>query len=101
MFKFVVCCFTENLALHKPGWQNSTLLSYTGVSYTADLAVDGQYTDLAWRGGQCAMSDDYQTTAEWRVDLGDVRSIHHIVIQYATDDEVWGTVCFKVYNSTV
>nr|XP_022307835.1 uncharacterized protein LOC111113835 [Crassostrea virginica] len=53
----------ENLALHKSAWQSSTV-----GSYTADLAVDGQYTDLAWNGGQCAMSG-WRKTAEWRVDL--------------------------------
>ena len=68
------------------------------MSYTADRAVDGQYTDLTFYGGQCAASDDGQTAAEWWVDLGAVRSIHHIVIQYATGNIVWGTVCFNVYN---
>ena len=73
--------------------------------YTADLAVDGSrdavdghYTNLALEGRQCAVSDDYRTTEEWRVDLGGVRSIHHIVIQYATDNRVWGIVGFNVYN---
>ncbi|XP_078328062.1 uncharacterized protein LOC111112519 [Crassostrea virginica] len=79
-------CETENLALHQPAWQSSTWRFYTG----AERAVDGQYTDLAWYGRQCAVSDDYRTTAEWRVDLGGVRSIHHIVIQHATDNRVWG-----------
>ncbi|XP_078330375.1 uncharacterized protein LOC144624445 [Crassostrea virginica] len=74
----------ENLALHQPAWQSSTYLSNT-----ADRAVDGQCTDLAWNGGQCALSE-WGQTAEWRVDLGAVRSIHHIVIQYATGNRVWG-----------
>ena len=56
--------------------------------------MDGQYTDLMYDGGQCAASDYGEQTAEWRVDLGGVRSIHHIVIQYIRDNEVWGTVCF-------
>ncbi|XP_078330371.1 uncharacterized protein LOC144624442 [Crassostrea virginica] len=76
----------ENLTLHQPTWQSSTYRSYTG----AERAVDGQYTDLAWYGRQCAGSELGQTTAEWRVDLGAVRSIHHIVIQYATGNIVWG-----------
>ncbi|XP_078330377.1 uncharacterized protein LOC144624447 [Crassostrea virginica] len=74
----------KNLALHKPAWQKSTY-----SSYTAERAVDGQYTNLKWYGGQCAASYWEQTTAEWRVDLGGVRSIHHIVIQYATGNDVW------------
>ena len=84
--------FTENLALHQPAWQSDTY-----ISYTADLAVDGQYTDLAWWGGQCAAAG-WVLTAEWRVDLGDFRGIQHIVIQYATGNRVWGTVCFKMYK---
>ncbi|XP_078328061.1 uncharacterized protein LOC111112074 [Crassostrea virginica] len=67
----------ENLALHQPAWQSSTWRS----NYTADLAVDGQYTDLAWNGGQCAVSYDGQT-AEWRVDLGGVKNIHHVLIHH-------------------
>ena len=63
----------------------------------AERAVDGLYTDLSREGGQCAASDWDQTTAEWRVDLGGVRSIHHIVIQYMTGNDAWGIVCFKMY----
>lgn len=36
-----------------------------------------------------------QRAVEWRVDLGDMRSIHHIVIGYMTGNKVWGTVFFK------
>ena len=107
MFTFCTC-FTENLALHRPAWQSSTWVNTVYCcekqikkSYTAELAVDGKDTDLAWDGGQCAASDIWKTTAEWRVDLGGVRSIHHIVIQYATDNKVWGTVCFNVYNNVI
>ena len=57
--------------------------------------MDGRYTDLEWDGGQCAASN-YEQTVEWRVGLGAVRSIHHIVIQYGTGNEVGGTVCFNV-----
>ncbi|XP_078328055.1 uncharacterized protein LOC111112261 [Crassostrea virginica] len=60
----------ENLALHQPAWQSSTLRS---DYYGAERAVDGLYTDLWWSGGQCAMSEGGQT-AEWRVDLGGVLS---------------------------
>ncbi|XP_078328416.1 uncharacterized protein LOC144623728 [Crassostrea virginica] len=84
----VLVCFSvqayENLALHKSAWQNNTW-----GSYTADRAVDGRYTDLTLSGGQCAVSD-LGKTVEWRVDLGGVRSIHHIVIQYMTDNDEWG-----------
>ena len=79
-----------------PAWQSSTLWFST-----AEHAVDGRYTELRWNGGQCAASNGSQPTAEWRVDLGDVRSIHHIVIQHVTGNIVWGIVCFKVYNDTI
>ncbi|XP_078330395.1 uncharacterized protein LOC144624463 [Crassostrea virginica] len=75
----------ENLALNKSAWQSGHLSSYIG----ADLAVDGRYTNQIVGGGQCSATDRGQT-AEWRVDLGGVRSIHHIVIQYMTGNDVWG-----------
>ena len=31
------------------------------------------------------------------MDLGGARTIHHVVIQYATGNDVWGTVCFEMY----
>ena len=80
---------TENLALRRPAWQSSTL-----GFYSADRAVDGRYTNLSLWGGQCMSSVWGKRTVEWRVDLGDVRSIHHIVIQYMTGNKVWGTGFF-------
>ena len=100
-FKLTVCdslflfiCFTENLALHKQAWQISSFRSYTG----ADRALDGQYIDLRWRGGQCAVSHGGQT-AEWRVDLGGGKNIHHVFLQYATENSVWCNVSFKSIHS--
>ena len=55
--------------------------------------MDGRFSDLDTWKGQCATSNGNQI-AEWRVDLGGVRSIHRIGIQYATDNKVWGIVCF-------
>ncbi|XP_078329082.1 uncharacterized protein LOC111114425 isoform X2 [Crassostrea virginica] len=75
----------ENLALNKPAWQNGSFESYTG----ADRAVDGQYTDLLGWAEPCAVSELGQSTAEWRVDLGGVKSIHHVFVQYATDNDLW------------
>ena len=80
--------------MDKPAWQSGTWLPSAG----AESAVDGLYkNNLDVSGGQCAESDG-GSTAEWRVDLGGVRSIHHIVIQYATGSTAMGTVCFKVYS---
>ena len=83
--------FTENLALHQSAWQSSTW-----KSYTADLAVDGQYTDLRWGGGQCAESNG-GPTAEWRVDLGGVKNIHHVIIQHV-GKSILGIIYFKMIN---
>ena len=100
-YKLTVCdslllfiCFTDNLAFNKPAWQSSTYASVTG----ADRAVDGQYTDLRWWAGQCADSDMGQT-AEWRVDLGGVKNIHHVFVQYITHNVVWGTVSYNFIHS--
>ncbi|XP_078328532.1 uncharacterized protein LOC111111980 isoform X2 [Crassostrea virginica] len=79
----------ENLALHQPAWQSSTWETDTGVYLTADLAVDGRYTDIAWDGGSCAVSYLVQATTEWWVDLGGVKNIHQVFIHYLTDNEMW------------
>ena len=94
MLIFLIC-FTENLALNKSAWQSSTYASNTG----ADRAVDGQYTNLGEWAGQCAVSDVIQRTAEWRVDLGGIKNIYHVFLQYATAKRVWGTVSFKSIHS--
>ena len=86
--------YTEILALNKPAWQSSTYRFDKG----ADRAVDGQYTDLREWKGQCAESDVGQRSAEWRVDLGGVKNIHHVFIQYATENRVWGNVSFNRFN---
>nr|XP_022304367.1 uncharacterized protein LOC111111594 [Crassostrea virginica] len=69
----------ENLAYHQPTWQSDTLLPFG-----ADLAVDGRFTELRVEGGQCAVSLLGQT-AEWRVDLGGVKSIHHVILKHVMD----------------
>lgn len=65
------------------------------VDFGSENAVDGLYTDRG-QGGQCTISENKQTTAEWRVDLGSVVSISHIVIRYRTDNipRRW---CFKSF----
>ena len=101
-FKLTVCdslllfiCFTENLALNKPTWQNSTFWPHTG----SDRAVDGQYTDHRWLAGQCAVSDLGLRTVEWRGGLGGGKNIHHVFLQFATDNNVWGTLSYNLIHS--
>lgn len=80
--------FSVNLAFQRPAWQKHP---YPGGFGDANRAVDGMKTNLSYSGGQCVASNSYPT-AEWRVDLGSVSSIHHIVIQYMTGDLPWGIV---------
>ena len=87
--------FTENLALHKQAWQSSTYRSYSG----ADRAVDGQYTDLRGWGGPCAVSYWGHRTAEWWVDLWGVKNIHHVFLQFSTNNDVWGTLPYNLIHS--
>lgn len=73
---------SENIALHKTAWQN-----FTNGHADANFAVDGLKSNFS----QCAAFGYDHKEAEWGVDLGGMRSIHHISIQYATGKLKWGT----------
>lgn len=81
-----LCVFLENVALNKPAWQQDAIFNSM-----ANRAVDGRKTKLYFYGGECANSD-FKSTTEWRVDLKGILSIHHILIQFATDNKNWGTI---------
>lgn len=83
---YLVTCFiyTENLALHKPTWEQYPWPDKS-KDFGSENAVDGMYDDRGTRG-QCTISDDGKYTATWRVDLGGVVSISKIDIYYRTDN---------------
>ena len=70
-------------------WQEDEIFNST-----AYRAVDGRTSSLTEYGGDCAQSD-LKNTTEWRVDLENILSIHHILIQFATDNQVWGITHFS------
>lgn len=84
----------ENVALHNAAWQQNPSLNN---QYNASLAVDGRKENLSPWGGECVLSGRSKM-AEWQVDLKSVLSIHHILIQYAQNNHVWGMyLCFLLY----
>lgn len=88
------CVCLENLALHKTAWQNNP---YLNDAFSASLAVDGKKPNISQWGRECVASNN-DRTAEWRVDLNGVLSIHHIVIQYVRNKPVWGIYFYALYS---
>ena len=78
----IITYFTENIAFNKSAWKQ-------GGIYGADRAIDGRKSSLSVYGWDC-VPQQHSQTAEWRVDLGGILNVHHILIQYATNNEAWG-----------
>lgn len=90
--EFYCFCFlsaTENIALNKHAWARYPWPNKL-LGWGAQSAVDGRKSNLSAYGGECTISDNYKATAEWRVDLGEVLSIHRIFIQPRTEYNPWG-----------
>lgn len=77
MYCFIHLGLFVHIALNKSAWQNNP---YYVRPWGAEHAVDGEKLNLSAEG----------QTAVWRVNLGRVYTIHHILIQYRTDNLVWG-----------
>lgn len=75
----------ENVALGKTTWQEHPWPD--DRYYRGENAVDGMLSDRSANGGKCTVSANNKRTATWRVDLGSVVSISHIVIYYRTDNK--------------
>ena len=60
--------------------------------------MDGKKSDLSAFGVECTSSSFGRTTAMWWVDLGTEQNIHHIFIQYATSNLVWGDYYLSILS---
>lgn len=83
--KKIIILSLDNVALHKAAWQQHP---HGNDEFNASLAVDGRKSNLSILGAECVVSA-VDTTAEWRVDLKEVLSIHHIAIQYVQSQLAW------------
>lgn len=83
-----VCILTVNVAFNKPTYQQYPFKPGEDT-YDSSNAVDGNISDLAWNGGQCAFSLEKET-ATWWVNLTSIHSIHHITIYFRTENIPWG-----------
>ena len=76
LFQISHLMFSENLARRGTAKQSSNY-----GSYNASKALDGNI-DQNWEGGSCGHTAIHQTTAWWRLDIGQQANIYNIVIYY-------------------
>uniref|UniRef100_K1R300 Multiple epidermal growth factor-like domains 6 n=1 Tax=Magallana gigas TaxID=29159 RepID=K1R300_MAGGI len=69
---FCVSILTNIILTIRSAWQ---LHPYPNSKWTAEKALDGLKSDLSANGGQCTVSANYETTAEWKVYLGGLASM--------------------------
>lgn len=88
--------FIVNIAYQKPAYQQYPYV-IGNDTFDASNAVDGLKSNMAWDGGQCAVSAEKKETAIWWVNLTRIHSIHHITIYFMTNNMAWGAVFFNLY----
>lgn len=94
-FIHFILFISANIALRKPTYMSS---AYSGLS-DSSKAVDGLKTNLAYGGGQCAVSAYGHKTAEWWVDLGDLYvSIYNITIYTRTENLAWSKYLKNIFD---
>lgn len=90
---------TEINALNKQAWQMYPRNGWDG--WGDQKVVDGLKSYLDDLRGECTISADVKLTAGWGVDQGNILSIHHILMQYRTDNHRWGMFSDGIYSSKV
>ncbi|XP_048779236.1 uncharacterized protein LOC125682605 [Ostrea edulis] len=80
-----LCCAYENLALNKSAEQSSTLPSQADAGPMR--AVDNNTDQILSSSGTNCARTDVSSIVWWRVDLGEIRSIHDIRVYYRNDSD--------------
>nr|XP_022307316.1 multiple epidermal growth factor-like domains protein 10 isoform X2 [Crassostrea virginica]XP_022307317.1 multiple epidermal growth factor-like domains protein 10 isoform X2 [Crassostrea virginica] len=80
----------DNMALHRPTYQQNQYKEISDHLTRASNGVDGLKSNLEFSGGQCVISADKQQTATWWVNLTSILSIHHVTVFFRTENIAWG-----------
>lgn len=90
------CSFLENIALHKPAYQQHPTNGSYSIIGNAAKAVDGLKSDKRASGGQCVVSENRKHSATWWVDLTRISCISHITVYYMTGNQEWGKILLPI-----